>query len=79
MSKSKGKEHIIEDPESYPSLSDSSLSEFDSSNDRKCSKYRNKNESDSSNDIKYGKSKIKKRDKKEKASNMHKTGLVRLT
>ena len=56
-SKKKGKAHVLADPESYPSLSDSSLIKSDSSDESNCSKSRNKNESDLDDDKIYRKSK----------------------
>ena len=56
-----GKQLVPEEPESNPSLSDSSSRESDSYNDVKCRKSRSKSASDSSDDSKYIKSKSKKR------------------
>ena len=69
LSKRKGKEHVTAYLKPDPSLSDSPSSESDSSDDRKCKKYRGKNESDLADDIKYRKSKIKKHDKRKSVKN----------
>ena len=64
LSKRKGKDHVPKDPESDPSLSDSSLRKSDTHDENKCRKFISKNESDSADYRKYRKFKRKKYDKK---------------